>query len=111
MRSKLHIRVDDGIKGGEKGIDEIKKSCRLSRKLDLDFLTRMHLMFQALDKYKEEAEVMLIVFGRLVVKWQDKIMEIFPIETLSFVNLIDLFKTQERQEKYKGMTTMRSRYN
>lgn len=51
---------------------------------------------------------MFVVFGRLAVKWQDKILELYPVETLNFVNLIEVFKTKEKQEEYKGLAGMRS---
>lgn len=90
-----------------KDVDEIKKTLRHSREIDLVFLSRMHLLFQDVRKVDEEAEVVYVVIRRLVVKWQDKILEVYLVNTLNFVNLIDLFKTKEKQEEYKGLAGLR----
>lgn len=71
----------------------------------------MHLLFQAVSKEKEELEDVSIVFGRLAVKWQDKLLEVYPVETLNFVNLIEFFTTKEKQEEYKGLARLRSSFN
>lgn len=91
-----------------RAVDEVRRTPRNQGETDLAFLSRMHLLFQAVGKYEEEAKVVSVVFGRLVVKWDDKILELYPEETLNFVNLIDFFKTREKQEEYKGLEGMRS---
>lgn len=49
-----------------------------------------------------------IVFRRLAVKWQDQILEMFNVDTLNFVNLIEFLKTKEEQKDYKGLLGMKS---
>lgn len=51
-----------------KGIVEIQRSHRLGGESDLGYLTCMHLLFQLVGRWEEKSEVVLIVFGRLVVK-------------------------------------------
>lgn len=91
------------IKVERKGVDEIIKSYQLGGEIDLTFYTIIHLLFQAINISEEESEVVLIVFKRLSIKWQDRILELFLVETLSFVNLTDFFKNKETQEEYKGL--------
>lgn len=57
---------------------------------------RMHLLFQAVRRIEEEAEVVSIIFEKLGVKWHDRILEVFLVETLSFEILIDFFNTEEK---------------
>lgn len=59
----------------------------------------MHKLFQAINKSEEESEVVLIVFERLAIIWKDRILEIFSVETLSLVNLINFFRTKKRVQR------------
>lgn len=67
----------------------------------------MNLLFQAVDRDEEESKVVSIVFGRLAVKWQNKILELFLVDTLNFVSLIEFLKTKDKQDEYKGLASMR----
>lgn len=66
-----------------KGVDEIRKGHRLGGESDLGFLNKMYLLFHAINRLKEEAQNISIVFGRLAIKWQDKILELYAGESLS----------------------------
>lgn len=105
IRSALESMVVSRVQ--KKGMNEIRKSCRLNGETNLAFLMRMHLLFQAVNRHQEEVEVFLIVYDRLTMKWQDKILEAFPVETSSFPNLIDFFKARKKQEEYKGSAGLR----
>lgn len=91
--------VDTVSKVGRGGIDEVRKIHRMGGESDLSLLTKMHLLFQAVGKRDEEQEVMPIVFGSLAINGQDRLLEVFPMETLSFNNMIDFFKGKQEKEE------------
>lgn len=105
VKATLEVMVVSRVE--RKGLDEIRRSHRLGGESDLSYLLRMHLLFHAVGRREEESEVVSIIFGRLAHKWQNRILEIIPLETLIFENLIDSFKIKGRQEKYKGLKGMR----
>lgn len=52
---------------------------------------------------QKKPKLVSIMFRKHAMKWENKILAMFSIDILNFVNLIKFLKNKEKQEEYKGL--------
>lgn len=89
-------------------IDAIIKMIKSPGESELELLRRVRIIFQTGLKNSYERECLSIYFGKLPSNLKDRILEWKDVEDLSFVELVRLLKTKERDAEFKGLEDMRS---
>lgn len=74
---------------------------------DITFVNRSHMIYKSVELAKSEQDCVSVLFRKLPMYHQQKILDLFEIEELSFDMLIAYYQRKGIQESFMNMQRMR----
>lgn len=74
-----------------------------TKESDLSFLKKSKLLFETVTLSASEPKYIFVFMGKLSSHTQDRILNAYGLNNLSFENLMAYFRKQEEQDKFKGL--------